>query len=231
VRASRPLDGEEVRTFLGAARRASGAPRLIVHDVFDLVPTGRAVGVTSFAYLHDPPEEHFEKKARQSIRRAIRAGAACEATSHPAAFSDLYADASKRWGASYPFDLIAASAERGLALFFDVRIDGRAVGSVAALRGATHWMYWLAAQNEEGRRAEVGYLAVATMLEAARAAGIAWVNLGASAGLPGVARFKARLGGVETPVYEWRAYSSVLVALAERPYEAVMRWRSAWSKR
>jgi hypothetical protein len=108
--------------------------------------------------------------------------------------------------------------------FFDVWIEGRAVGSIAALRGATHWMYWLSAQNEDGRRAEVGYLAVASMLDAARAAGAGSVNLGASTGLPGVARFKERLGGVENPVFVWQDSSS-LVALADRMYAVYSRLR------
>lgn len=222
VRSSRRLDIDEVRSFLRAARRASRAHRLIVHDVFDPAPGGRVIGVTSIAYLDGPPEELFAKRGRQSIRRAARAGATCEATADPAVFADLYEQASKAWAMTYPLDLIAATAERGVARFFDVHIERRAVGSLAVLRGVTHWMYWLAAQNEEGRRAEVGYLAVAAMLDAARAAGAAAVNLGASADLPGVAQFKARLGGVERPVLEWRD-SSALIALAERPRASLVR--------
>ena len=75
-------------------------------------------------------------------------------------------------------------------------------------------MYWLSAQNQEGRRTEFGYLAVAAMLDAARAALATSVNLGASAGLPGVAQFKKRVGGVDRPILEWRD-SSALIALAD----------------
>jgi hypothetical protein len=213
VRASRRLDAAEVRSFLHVARRAAGAQRLVVRDIFEAVRGGRVVGATSIAYLGEPPEVHFAKKARQSIRRAIRAGATCEMTADPAVFAGLYQQASVTWGITYPAGLIAAAAECGVAWFFDVTIDGRGVGSLAVLRGVTHWMYWLAAQNDVGRRAEVGYLAVAAMLEAARAAGAPSVNLGASAGLPGVAQFKQRLGGVASPVLEWRD-SSTLIRLA-----------------
>jgi hypothetical protein len=122
--------------------------------------------------------------------------------------------ASKAWGGSYPLDLIAAAAERAAARFFDIRIEGHAVGSLVALRGDTDWMYWLAVQNEEGPQAEVGSFAVATMLDAARAASAKSVNLGASAGLPGVAQFTKRVGGVECPVFEWKD-SSALIALAD----------------
>ncbi len=213
VRASRQLDAGEVRALLHAARRASGAQRLIIHDVFEPTAGGRRVGDTQFVYLERPPDERITKRGRQSIRRATRAGAVCEETPNPGVFCELYANASKSWGVTYPLDLIAATAEQGVGLFFDVRIDGRPVGSLAVLRGVTHWMYWLAAQNDEGRQAEVGYLAVATMLNAARAAATKAVNLGASASLPGVARFKERLGGVESPVLAW-SDSSALGTLA-----------------
>ncbi len=224
VRTSGVVDQHDVDTFLRAARRASGARRLIVQDVFEPAPGGRVIGMTSFAYLDEPPEERFAKKARQSIRRAIRAGATCERTDDPATFSALYEPASRGWAITYPVQLIAAAAERGAAMFFDVRIDGRGVGSLAVLRGVTHWMYWLAAQNDEGRRSEVGYLAVAAMLDAGRAAGAPAVNLGANAGLPGVAQFKKRLGGVPSPVFEWRD-ASALVRLADPPWMALHRAR------
>ncbi len=225
VRASRPLDAKEIRSFLHAARRASGAQRLVVFDVSEPAPGGRVIGTTSFAYLDELPEVRFTKKARQSIRRASHAGATCQPTSDPAVFASLYERASKKWGVTYPLGLIAAAAERRVALFFDVHVDAAAAGSLAALKGVTHWMYWLAAQNDLGRRAEVGYLAVAMMLDTARAAGAPSVNLGASAGLPGVARFKERLGGVTSPVFEWRD-ASALVRLADSSWAALQRSRS-----
>ena len=231
VRASQRLSIEEVRSFLHTARQAAGAQRLIVHDVLDAAAGGRTIATTSIAYLDAPPAERFAKKARQSIRRAVRAGATCASTADPETFVGLYETASKAWGMTYPIGLISATAERGLAMFFDVHVDGRRAGSIAVLRGATHWMYWLAAQNDVGRRAEVGYLAVASMLEEARAAGAGSVNLGASAGLPGVAEFKKRVGGVERPVLEWRDASPLMTAaspvmtLAERSYAALTRWR------
>jgi hypothetical protein len=174
------------------AHRASGAQRLTVHEVLEPAPGGHVVGVTSIAYLAGPPTERFTKEGRQSIRRAMRAGAVCDETENPAAFADLYEQASKAWGVSYRLDLIAAAAERGAARFFDVRIEGRAVGSAMALRGVAHWRYWLAAQNQEGRRAEVGYLAVAAMLDAVRAASATAVNLCASTGLQGAHSSRGR---------------------------------------
>jgi hypothetical protein len=81
-------------------------------------------------------------------------------------------------------------------------------------------MYWLGAQNDEGRLAQTGYLAVASLLVAAHSAGAAAVNLGASAGLPGVAQFKELLGGVSSPVLEWRD-SSTLISLLDSTQAAL----------
>jgi len=226
VRASRRLDAEELWPFLRAARRACGAQRLIVHDALESASGGRVVAWTSFAYLDEPPVERFASKARQSMRRAVRAGATCKTTADPTVFAGLYGQASRAWGVTYPLDLIAAAAERGVARFIDINVDGRGVGSLAVLQGVTHWMYWLAAQNEVGRRAEVGYLGVAAMLEEARAAGAAFVNLGASAGLPGVAQFKKRVGGVERPVLEWRD-SSAILRFADSSLAVIARQRRA----
>src|SRR5262245_31105505 len=47
IRSSRRLDANEVDAFLLAARKASGAQRLIVHDVLDPAPGGRVIGTTS----------------------------------------------------------------------------------------------------------------------------------------------------------------------------------------
>src|SRR4051812_24926785 len=51
IRASRRLCANEVYGFLHAARKWSGARRLIVHDVLDPAPGGRIIGTTSIAYL------------------------------------------------------------------------------------------------------------------------------------------------------------------------------------
>ena len=177
VRASRSLIASEVRSFLDSARRESGAQRLIVYDVYNPAPGGEIVGTTAFAFLATPPTDRFAKRGRQSIRRALRSGASCETTADPKVFIGLYERASQAWRVSYPLDLIAATADKGVAHFVDVRIEGRPVGSLAVLSGVTDWMYWLAAQNTEGREAEVGYLAVAAMLEAAFEAGVDAVNL------------------------------------------------------
>jgi hypothetical protein len=80
-------------------------------------------------------------------------------------------------------------AAAGLLKLYASELDGAVAASVAALIGDRHWMYWLAAQSNAGRNAELGYLALAVLIEDAQISGATAVNLGASAGLPGRGRW------------------------------------------
>src|SRR5207237_1666056 len=105
----------------------------------------------------------------------------------------------------YPTPVLAHLAAAGVLRLYDVELNGAVEASAAALLGERHWMYWLAAQSTAGRDAELGYLALAALIEDAQASGATAVNLGASAGLPGVAQFKRRFGGIDVPVIEHRS--------------------------
>ncbi|MGZ4337169.1 MAG: GNAT family N-acetyltransferase [Gaiellaceae bacterium] len=171
-------------------------------------PPGRTVASTSVLYLAPdvPAGAHFSKKAVQTIARARRAGGSVRpASANPGPFLRLHLDASKRWPTQYPERVLVYLAAAGLLKLYDVELDGTIEASAAALVGEGHWMYWLAAQSKAGRSAELGYLALAALIEDAQASGAAAVNLGASSGLPGVAQFKKRFGGVDVPVIEHRS--------------------------
>jgi len=167
-------------------------------------------------------EAGLAKRARQSIRRARRAGVVVSASSDPAAFLRIYADASKRFSSVYPRRLTSLLAEAGLGRVYDAAIDGEVVASAYVLMGGTEWMYWLAGQTERGRLVEAGYPLVAELLSDARTAGVRWVNLGASTGLPGVASFKRRMNGVDLPVIEQVLVRGRLrfMPRRDRPYRA-----------
>lgn len=199
VHSTRNLARGEVDALLAAARRAAGARLLIVRA---LEGAGRVMATTSIVPLSTSPAERIEKKGRQSIRRAERAGCRVTTTSDPSGFLRLHRQVEGSRAARYPETLLRLLADRGVLAFYDVTCEGDVVSSLAALTAGTHWMYWLAAQNARGREVEAGYPAVAALLQDAYAAGAAFVNLGASTGLPGVAAFKRRLGGVDRPVLE-----------------------------
>jgi hypothetical protein len=211
--AERSLAEAEVNAFLELAARQLGV-RLVMSRYVPLpVPQraahvgGRVIGSTQIVTLREGEfelEPRLAKKARQSIRRAQRAGVVVSAAQRPTGFLRLYTPASRRFEMTYPAQLIEALAAAGLGRAYDAVVDGEVVASAFALVGTPEWMYWLAAQSEPGRRLEAGYPVVATILADAQRSGARFVNLGASAGLPGVASFKRRLGGVDFPVIEHR---------------------------
>jgi hypothetical protein len=212
--ASRSLDVGEVSSFLRAARRAARADDLRAWSVPIDPPLerrhngGRVIGWTSIVRLDasSPADAYVSKKARQTIARATRAGGlARPASNDPGPFVRLYDRAARDWPTRYPNALLTHLAEAGRLRLYDAELDGVVEASAAAVVGEGHWMYWLAAQSDAGRGAELGYLALATLIADAHAAGASAVNLGASAGLEGVARFKRWFGGVDVPVLEFRS--------------------------
>ena len=213
VHATRRLYGGEIRDLLRAARRRAGAHTIVVRSVIpgiggeaDTHLGGRVTGWTSVVHLDAgvDPESRCARLARKAIRRARERGAAAGATDDPTGFLGLYRTSAARHWLRYPDALVHDLARRGRALCFDVRLDGRVVSSVVALRGASHWTAWLAAQDEEGRSVGGNYLATATMLAHARSLHVRAVDLGTSVGMPGVALFKRRFGAVDVPLQEFR---------------------------
>jgi hypothetical protein len=212
--ASRALDRAETSSFLRAARRSARADDLrawtvpIDPPLEQLHVGGRVVGWTSVVYL-DPglqADDRFTKKGRLKVARAQRAGGVTRAGSlDPEPFLRLYQRASEGWGVRYPESLLRSLAKERRLTFYDIELDGAVHASAAALVGKRHWLYWLGAQSERGRETELGYLAVAALLTSAHSGGTAAVNLGASAGLPGLALFKRRFGAVDVPVLEYRS--------------------------
>jgi hypothetical protein len=147
-------------------------------------------------------ESSLTKKARQQIRQAERAGDVVRASGDPTGFLTVYECASRRYHTVYPAHLIGLIAAPGLGPTYDAVVENEIVGSAFGLIGATKWMNWLAAQTERGRRVMSRHMVLAQLLADAHHAGVQFVNLGASVGLPGAAKLKRRMGGVGLPVME-----------------------------
>jgi GNAT acetyltransferase-like protein len=219
--ASRALDRDETSSFLRAARRAAKADDVRALAVpINPAPEslhlgGRVIGWTSVVYLEAsrPADARLTKKGRQAVARAERAGGIARTGSADLKpFLSLYENASKDWSSSYPADVLRHLAEGGRLRLFDAELDGAVQASAAALIGDRHWMYWLAAQSEAARAAELGYLTLSALIGDAHSSGAQAVNLGASAGLPGVALFKRRFGAIDVPVLEYRSLRYVPAA-------------------
>lgn len=207
VISTQALDDQEIAGFLTRARAAAAVWRLRARHVsfWGVTEFGRVVATTGIVNLDRPPEGLFSPTAARSIRHAERAGGVVVRTENPERFLMLYGRASRSWRVSYPFELIRGLARAGVARIHEVLINDEPVSSMVVLVSQTHWMYWLGAQNDHGRRAKAGYLAMASILGDAYAAGVSFVNLGGSTGLPGVATFKQRFGAVDRPVFELRS--------------------------
>jgi hypothetical protein len=219
IAATRALHDTEASALLSAARHAARAYELRAFSV-PVDPAapqhggGRVYGSTSVVYLdpETPIQAGFTKKGRSTIKRALRAGGVARSGGeNPEPFLRLYRRASQAWGTAYPFAVLRRLAAAGLLRLYDVELNGAIESSVAALPADRHWMYWLAAQSDRGRKAELGYLAVEALISDAHSEGAVAVNLGASAGLPGVAHFKRQFGSVDVPVIEHRSALTVAV--------------------
>jgi len=228
VRASRPLNRAELQGFLAATHAASRVWGLSVAFLGDGdCGPGKQFGTVHFVELGTPASERWGKKTSQEIRRSVKLGCTCSTSDDPEPFLALYREASADWGVRYPEPLVRSAAERGIVRFYYIRDTvGEIVNATAALLAPTHWIYWFGAQNEAGRKFGASYLAVATMLGDAYEAGVDGVNLGASAGLPGVHWFKSRFAPVDRPICSLQVGSRLAIRAAGLSGRARARLRS-----
>ena len=214
VVAARHLDHRETRSFLIAARRAAGVREIVVRTVSPGVGIdattqhvgGRIAGWTSVVHLDKGREleARYAQKTRKSIRFAIANGCSAAIDSDPEPFIALYERSAEHHWLRIPDGVLRDVAASQRLVFSNVSIEGRVVSSVAVLRGASHWSFWLAAQDDDGRAFHGNYLATATGLAYAQDEHVPAVDLGSSVGLPGVAHFKRRFASVDVPVVEHR---------------------------
>jgi hypothetical protein len=220
---SRRLTAQTAASFLNGARRAAGSHRL----VFRTVPLpgddhvdwsfARTIGQASAIAVapDEDPRAKFRRLALRSVRRAEAAGAGVRTTANGDAFLRLYGEASAGWSMKYPADLVLRLGQVGVARFDEVWLDDKPVSALMTLRGSTHWMCWLAAQNTDGRAISASYLAYDAVLRDARTE-VPFVNLGASAAGTSGLEFKRRLGAQELPIHAWESASWVGGVLGAR---------------
>src|SRR5690242_21439959 len=210
------LTAAAAASFLEGARRASGAQRLLFRTValpgadavdWSFAPVTGLASIVEVASDRDH-REGFRRLALRSVRKAEAAGADVRTTHDATAFLGLYAEASAAWSMTYSHELIRSLGRASHARFDEVWIDEVPVAALMTLCGASHWMCWLAAQNEQGRAAAASYLAYdAVLRDAASAVGV--VSFGASApGSQGL-EFKRRLGAIEVPIHQWETSSVI----------------------
>jgi hypothetical protein len=208
VRSDSALTADEELALLEEARVAHGAKTIAVRALDADAPlrSGATLAEATIVVTDGPAtfRERYSRLARRSLRRAVSHGASVRVDDGADAFLGLYQSASASYAVRYPRDLIQAIVHRGLATAHVVAMDGEAVAGLLTVRGATHWMCWLAAQNARGREVAASYLAYDALFEMAAGAGVPFVNLGASAPGSGGKEFKHHLGGVPASMSEVR---------------------------
>jgi hypothetical protein len=238
--ADRALEEAEVRTLLRLVAGHLKVKTVTVRSV-PLPLKGRpahACGTVTSSTAIVPVSERepdllsrLAKKARQSIRRAARAGVVITVTQDPVGFLEVYNDAARRYQTVYPTKLLERLAASGLARIYQALVGDEIVAGAFVLVGGVEWMYWLAAESDRGRRVEAGYPLVAQLLVDAQGQGAQFVNLGGSAGLPGVAKFKRRMAGIEVPVIENRLSTRRLRVPTLTGVPAMLRLAGDWRSR
>jgi hypothetical protein len=216
IASSRALAAHEELALLLAARNACGARRLVLRALGSPaeMPHRRLLGNASIVRLepHTPPAEGYARLARRSLGRARGAGARAVRSNSIEGFMELYRAASANWAMRYPEALLARLVSDDVARVDVVMLDSVPISGLLTLTGRSHWMCWLAAQNSVARELAASYLLYDAVFMEAQAAGVAFINLGASIG--GGAEFKRHLGAREEPMYQVEVSSASARAFA-----------------
>lgn len=142
----------------------------------------------------------FDAKTRNMCRKAERAGVRVAEETTPAAMAayfELYANSARSWGYSeppYPRRLFDALLGSGAAELWLARLDGALIAGAMFLRGSEDLLYWSAAVDREHRGAAPSNAVLHAAICSACERGIAYLDFGASTGLPGVEAFKRSFG-------------------------------------
>ncbi len=169
----------------------------------------------------------FRRMAGQAVRR----GVVCAPSSDPNAvdvYYEMLEASARRWGLSRPHvpkSLLSALVRHGkddVEIWF-AQAEGRAIAGGVVFFGAQELFFWSAAMLAEFGRLRPSNALNFALLRAAADRGVRWYNLGASEGLPGVARFKSDLGAQTVEYHElavesarFKIYSNVRRAIRTR---------------
>ncbi len=154
----------------------------------------------------------FPKNRRNERNQALRRGLTAGVTTHDASlleeYHGVYLAAARRWGVDpAPLPLLRALLLGGAgAVFLSwVRWEGRVVGGHFNLHHDGTVTAWNGATAPEHNDKHPATLLVWTDIEEACRRGAAWLDLGGSGGVAGVARFKELLGAREEIRGRWES--------------------------
>jgi hypothetical protein len=187
---------DEIRSLLGQTTAIENSTHVLeLADGFDSIWMG------------------YQKRNRNIIRKAIKAGTVARVASGPkpaGTLYGLYRGLARRWRghSAHPYRLIEACATysgRPFAQIWQAVIDGDVHGSLLAIYDDEEVFPWLMGSTPRSRTLGVNNFLVSELIRDACNRGLARVNLGGSMGNPGIEHFKRALGATKVPAihYIW----------------------------
>ncbi len=146
--------------------------------------------------------EGVDGVTRRMAGQAERRGVTCAPVSSGLGASTYYGmlrESAERWGLARPpfarelLDALVAFGGSDVEIWI-AQCDNHPIAGGVVLYGARELFFWSAAMRHDYARLRPSNALNFALIRAAAARGLAWYNLGASAGLPGVERFKRGLG-------------------------------------
>lgn len=175
----------------GASGSPPGADTSSATHVLDLSPGFEALWTDAFS-----------GKNRNSARKAERAGVEVGRDDDVDGYYDLYAAATVTWGYDeppYPRELFSALLGAHDAELWTARLDDRMIAGAVVLAGSEDVLYWSGAMDAAHQPLAPSNAVIKAVVESACERGLAYMDFGASAGLPGVAKFKESFGAQPRP--------------------------------
>jgi CelD/BcsL family acetyltransferase involved in cellulose biosynthesis len=153
----------------------------------------------------------YQKRNRNIIRKAIKAGTDVSVVSGPKAATTLhglYSAQARAWRdhKPYKYRLLEGCATyegRAFTQLWQAVIGGSVHSSLLAFYDDREVFPWLMGSTPECRKLGVNNYLVSEIIRDACNRGLERVNLGGSLGDPGIEHFKRALGAVKTPVYHY----------------------------
>lgn len=160
------------------------------------------------------------RMAGQALRRGVECAPSQKTQRDIDAYYDILIEASAGWGLSappYSRALIDAVIQRGgddVELWF-AQAEGQRVAGGIIFFGKDELFFWSAAMRRAHAQLRPSNALNFALIARACERGVRWYNLGGSAGLAGVERFKTDLGAQTVPYYDL-TFKRVHYAMYER---------------
>lgn len=220
--ASRQLRADEVQLVareLARLPRARGriveTPQKPLHFPAPFQARAMQTHVVDIAPDFATMRKQFSRGQKSNLNQARKKGVTirrAETAADIDCYLDLYHETLQRWGetatAVYPRVLFETlfSREDGRGAFWLAEVDGVVVAGIVVLAWNRTLAYWHGAARQDYFKHYPNNLLHAEVLQWAAASGYTHYDMGPSAGLPGVARFKESFGArpVTFSAYRWK---------------------------